>query len=141
MGQATRMKPVSDYSQRICKRKKGLTNHKFTLVKLQVNGSNRLQFRLGTSLLTVCADTWDSHLSVFTCRYLGYRLLSHVSSLILTNMVYYLSNSIITPLYVSQGLERQRCSLLCHRIHRLQISLSQVMASWKPKSGTTFVLI
>lgn len=45
----------------------------FTLVKLQVNGSNRLQFRLGSSLLTVCADAWNSHLSVFTCRYLGYR--------------------------------------------------------------------
>uniref|UniRef100_UPI0037E86DE2 enteropeptidase n=1 Tax=Semicossyphus pulcher TaxID=241346 RepID=UPI0037E86DE2 len=41
-------------------------------VLLQVNGS-RLQFQLVSSLYTVCADTWNSHLSVFTCQYLGYR--------------------------------------------------------------------
>nr|NP_001098368.1 enteropeptidase-1 [Oryzias latipes]BAF57203.1 enteropeptidase-1 [Oryzias latipes] len=42
-------------------------------VALQVNGSHRLHFRLLHSLLTVCADTWDSELSDFTCQYLGYR--------------------------------------------------------------------
>nr|XP_043898970.1 enteropeptidase [Solea senegalensis]XP_043898971.1 enteropeptidase [Solea senegalensis] len=42
-------------------------------VVLQVNGSNRLQFQLGTTLLAVCADNWTSHLSDFTCRYLGHR--------------------------------------------------------------------
>ncbi|XP_075888236.1 enteropeptidase [Nelusetta ayraudi] len=42
-------------------------------VELQVNSSNRLQFRLGSSLFAVCADAWNSHLSVFTCRHLGYR--------------------------------------------------------------------
>lgn len=42
-------------------------------VTLRVNGSDRLQFRIGSSLFTVCADTWNSHLSVFTCQYLGYR--------------------------------------------------------------------
>ncbi|XP_034406266.1 enteropeptidase [Cyclopterus lumpus] len=42
-------------------------------VVLQVNSSSRLQFQLVSSLLTVCADTWNSHLSVFTCQYLGYR--------------------------------------------------------------------
>ncbi|KAM6907738.1 enteropeptidase [Xenentodon cancila] len=42
-------------------------------VMLQVNGSGRLQFQLVSSLFTVCADTWSSHLSNFTCRYLGYR--------------------------------------------------------------------
>ncbi|CAK6981349.1 LOW QUALITY PROTEIN: enteropeptidase [Scomber scombrus] len=42
-------------------------------VALQVNGSSRLQFQLVSSLLTVCADTWNPHLSVFTCLYLGYR--------------------------------------------------------------------
>ncbi|KAI3374082.1 hypothetical protein L3Q82_022648 [Scortum barcoo] len=42
-------------------------------VVLQVNGSRRLQFQLVSSLLTVCADTWSSHLSHFTCQYLGYR--------------------------------------------------------------------
>ncbi|KAL6098208.1 tmprss15 [Pungitius sinensis] len=38
----------------------------------QVNSSRRLQFQLISSLLTVCADTWNPHLSVFTCQYLGY---------------------------------------------------------------------
>uniref|UniRef100_A0A3Q3IQH3 Transmembrane serine protease 15 n=1 Tax=Monopterus albus TaxID=43700 RepID=A0A3Q3IQH3_MONAL len=42
-------------------------------VVLQVNGSSRLQFRLASSVLTVCADTWSSVLSDFTCQYLGYR--------------------------------------------------------------------
>ncbi|XP_074466647.1 enteropeptidase-like [Sebastes fasciatus] len=42
-------------------------------VVLQVNGSSLLQFQLVSSLLTVCADTWNSHLSDFTCQYLGYR--------------------------------------------------------------------
>ncbi|XP_070712120.1 enteropeptidase [Pempheris klunzingeri] len=42
-------------------------------VVLQVNGSSCLHFQLISSLLTVCADTWNPHLSVFTCQYLGYR--------------------------------------------------------------------
>ncbi|KAM7373803.1 hypothetical protein PAMP_006506 [Pampus punctatissimus] len=42
-------------------------------VVLQVNGSSHLQFQLVSSLLTVCADTWNPDLSVFTCQYLGYR--------------------------------------------------------------------
>ncbi|XP_074528476.1 enteropeptidase [Halichoeres trimaculatus] len=42
-------------------------------VVLQMNGSSHLGFKLSSSLLTVCADTWNSHLSVFTCQYLGYR--------------------------------------------------------------------
>ncbi|XP_040907254.1 enteropeptidase [Toxotes jaculatrix] len=42
-------------------------------VVLQVNGSSRLQFRLVSALFTVCSDTWSSHLSDFTCQYLGYR--------------------------------------------------------------------
>ncbi|KAM9348480.1 enteropeptidase [Symphorus nematophorus] len=42
-------------------------------VVLQVNGSNRLQFQISSSLFTVCSDTWNPHLSVFTCQYLGYR--------------------------------------------------------------------
>ncbi|XP_044078451.1 enteropeptidase [Siniperca chuatsi] len=42
-------------------------------VMLQVNGSTRLQFQRLSSLLTVCADTWNTHLSDFTCQYLGYR--------------------------------------------------------------------
>lgn len=42
-------------------------------VFLKVNGSSRLQFQVGPTLLTACADTWDSHFSVYTCQYLGYR--------------------------------------------------------------------
>ncbi|KAM6984265.1 enteropeptidase isoform 1-T1 [Tautogolabrus adspersus] len=42
-------------------------------VVLQMNSSSPLQFQLLSSLLTVCADNWNSHLSVFTCQYLGYR--------------------------------------------------------------------
>uniref|UniRef100_A0A3Q3G4R2 Transmembrane serine protease 15 n=1 Tax=Labrus bergylta TaxID=56723 RepID=A0A3Q3G4R2_9LABR len=41
-------------------------------VVLQMNSSSPLQFQLLSSLLTVCADSWNSHLSVFTCQYLGY---------------------------------------------------------------------
>lgn len=40
---------------------------------LKVNGSSRLQFQVGPTLLTACADTWNSQLSVYTCQYLGYR--------------------------------------------------------------------
>ncbi|XP_029704118.1 enteropeptidase [Takifugu rubripes] len=43
-------------------------------VFLKVNGSSRLQFQVGSTLLTACADTWNSLLSAFTCQYLGYRL-------------------------------------------------------------------
>uniref|UniRef100_A0A3B4YFH9 Transmembrane serine protease 15 n=1 Tax=Seriola lalandi dorsalis TaxID=1841481 RepID=A0A3B4YFH9_SERLL len=42
-------------------------------VVLQVNGSSRLRFQLVSTLFTVCADTWNPHLSDFTCQYLGYR--------------------------------------------------------------------
>ncbi|CAJ1063159.1 enteropeptidase-like%2C partial [Xyrichtys novacula] len=42
-------------------------------VVLQTNSSSPLQFRVSSSLLTVCADTWNPHLSEFTCQYLGYR--------------------------------------------------------------------
>ncbi|KAK2886672.1 enteropeptidase [Channa argus] len=42
-------------------------------VVLQVNGSRRLQVKLVSSLLTVCADSWNSHMSDFICQYLGYR--------------------------------------------------------------------
>ncbi|XP_017259526.1 enteropeptidase isoform X1 [Kryptolebias marmoratus] len=42
-------------------------------VVLQVNGSSRLQIQRVSSLLTVCADTWNRHLSDFICQYLGYR--------------------------------------------------------------------
>nr|XP_046266540.1 enteropeptidase [Scatophagus argus] len=42
-------------------------------VMMNVNDSSRLQFQIDSSLFTVCADTWNSHLSVFTCQYLGYR--------------------------------------------------------------------
>ncbi|KAM9332726.1 enteropeptidase [Pholidichthys leucotaenia] len=42
-------------------------------VWLQVNGSTRLHFQVSSLLLTVCADTWSSHLINFTCQYLGYR--------------------------------------------------------------------
>ncbi|XP_077360528.1 enteropeptidase [Festucalex cinctus] len=49
-------------------------------VVLQVNASSRLQFQIGTSRFTVCADTWTPHLSHFTCQYLGYR--SGVSTLL-----------------------------------------------------------
>uniref|UniRef100_A0A3Q3MSR4 Peptidase S1 domain-containing protein n=1 Tax=Labrus bergylta TaxID=56723 RepID=A0A3Q3MSR4_9LABR len=42
---------------------------------LQMNSSSPLQFQLLSSLLTVCADSWNSHLSVFTCQYLGYSML------------------------------------------------------------------
>ncbi|XP_041863730.1 enteropeptidase [Melanotaenia boesemani] len=42
-------------------------------VALQVNGSRRLQVRRVSSLFTVCADSWNSHLSDFICQYLGHR--------------------------------------------------------------------
>uniref|UniRef100_A0A4W6E4L3 Transmembrane serine protease 15 n=1 Tax=Lates calcarifer TaxID=8187 RepID=A0A4W6E4L3_LATCA len=42
-------------------------------VVLQLNDSSRLQFQLISTLFTVCADTWNSHLSDLTCQYLGYR--------------------------------------------------------------------
>ncbi|XP_056296071.1 enteropeptidase [Pseudoliparis swirei] len=42
-------------------------------VVLPGNSSSRLQFQLVSSLLTVCADTWNPHLCVCTCQYLGYR--------------------------------------------------------------------
>ncbi|KAL7390351.1 hypothetical protein ABVT39_019428 [Epinephelus coioides] len=42
-------------------------------VVLQRNDSSRLQLQIVTSLLTVCADTWTSHLTDFTCQYLGHR--------------------------------------------------------------------
>ncbi|XP_059206892.1 enteropeptidase [Centropristis striata] len=42
-------------------------------VVLQGNSSRRLQFQLVSSLFTVCSDTWNPHLSDFTCQYLGYR--------------------------------------------------------------------
>ncbi|XP_047463409.1 enteropeptidase [Mugil cephalus] len=42
-------------------------------VVLQVNGSRRLHVQIGSSLLAVCSDSWSSHLSNFTCQYLGYR--------------------------------------------------------------------
>ncbi|XP_069030943.1 enteropeptidase-like [Embiotoca jacksoni] len=42
-------------------------------IVLQVQGLRRLKFRLASSLLTVCADSWSSHQSNPTCRYLGYR--------------------------------------------------------------------
>ncbi|XP_041656959.1 enteropeptidase [Cheilinus undulatus] len=42
-------------------------------VVFQMNSSAPLRFKRASSLLTVCADTWNSHLSVFTCQYLGYR--------------------------------------------------------------------
>ncbi|XP_057677552.1 enteropeptidase [Corythoichthys intestinalis] len=42
-------------------------------VVLQMNTSSRLQFQIGSSQFTVCADTWTPHLSHFTCQYLGYR--------------------------------------------------------------------
>ncbi|XP_041808728.1 enteropeptidase [Chelmon rostratus] len=38
-----------------------------------LNSSSHLQFKIVHSLLSVCADTWNTHLSVFTCQYLGYR--------------------------------------------------------------------
>ncbi|XP_049447903.1 enteropeptidase [Epinephelus fuscoguttatus] len=42
-------------------------------VVLQRNDSSRLQLQIVSSLLTVCADTWTSHLTDFTCQYLGHR--------------------------------------------------------------------
>ncbi|XP_028322108.1 enteropeptidase [Gouania willdenowi] len=42
-------------------------------VELQVNGSSRLQVQIGSSMFTVCSDTWEPHLSKVACRYLGYR--------------------------------------------------------------------
>ncbi|XP_070839491.1 enteropeptidase [Chaetodon trifascialis] len=42
-------------------------------VMLPVNSSSHLQVQIDSSLHTVCADTWTTHLSVFTCQYLGYR--------------------------------------------------------------------
>uniref|UniRef100_A0A667XU66 Transmembrane serine protease 15 n=1 Tax=Myripristis murdjan TaxID=586833 RepID=A0A667XU66_9TELE len=39
----------------------------------QVNGSSRLQVQRHTSLFTVCAQDWNTHLSNLTCTYLGYR--------------------------------------------------------------------
>ncbi|TKS83453.1 Enteropeptidase [Collichthys lucidus] len=42
-------------------------------VMLQENNTNFVQVQIVHSYFTVCADTWDSHLSVFTCQYLGYR--------------------------------------------------------------------
>nr|XP_061817724.1 enteropeptidase-like [Nerophis lumbriciformis] len=42
-------------------------------VVLQRNASSRLQFQIGSSLFTVCADTWSPYLSDFTCQYLGHR--------------------------------------------------------------------
>ncbi|CAN9501226.1 unnamed protein product [Ophioblennius macclurei] len=42
-------------------------------IHLQAGGSGRLQLQLGSSLFTVCADTWTPHLSNLTCQYLGYR--------------------------------------------------------------------
>ncbi|XP_043996530.1 enteropeptidase [Gambusia affinis] len=42
-------------------------------VTLQVNGSRRLQVQIGATLHTVCSEGWTSHLSDFTCQYLGYR--------------------------------------------------------------------
>ncbi|CAF97271.1 unnamed protein product, partial [Tetraodon nigroviridis] len=42
-------------------------------VFLKVNGSSRLQFQVGSALLTACTDTWSSGFSVSTCQYLGYR--------------------------------------------------------------------
>ncbi|XP_054610517.1 enteropeptidase isoform X2 [Dunckerocampus dactyliophorus] len=41
-------------------------------VVLQMNASRRLQFQIGSSLFTVCADTWNTQLSHFTCQYLGH---------------------------------------------------------------------
>uniref|UniRef100_A0A3Q1IFD7 Transmembrane serine protease 15 n=1 Tax=Anabas testudineus TaxID=64144 RepID=A0A3Q1IFD7_ANATE len=42
-------------------------------VLLQVNSSSHLEVRVVSYLHTVCADTWNSDLSDFTCQYLGYR--------------------------------------------------------------------
>ncbi|XP_035846915.1 enteropeptidase [Sander lucioperca] len=42
-------------------------------VVLPSNSSSALQYKLVSSLLTVCSDTWTSQLSDFTCQYLGYR--------------------------------------------------------------------
>uniref|UniRef100_A0A087YLI9 Transmembrane serine protease 15 n=1 Tax=Poecilia formosa TaxID=48698 RepID=A0A087YLI9_POEFO len=42
-------------------------------VKLQVNGSRRLRVQIGSTPHTVCSNGWTSHLSDFTCRYLGHR--------------------------------------------------------------------
>ncbi|KAM4546607.1 enteropeptidase-like [Fundulus diaphanus] len=42
-------------------------------VVLQVNGSSRLQMRVVSTLHTVCSDSWNPHLSSFTCQYLGHR--------------------------------------------------------------------
>ena len=42
-------------------------------VKLQGNNSSGLQIQIDSSPHTVCADTWNSQLSLSTCQYLGYR--------------------------------------------------------------------
>lgn len=59
----------------LCRRK--TTNlRRHVSVFLKVNGSSRLRFQVGSTLLTACADTWNSRLSVLTCQYLGYRYLT-----------------------------------------------------------------
>uniref|UniRef100_A0A672FYF8 Transmembrane serine protease 15 n=1 Tax=Salarias fasciatus TaxID=181472 RepID=A0A672FYF8_SALFA len=45
-------------------------------VHLQGSGSGHLQLQLGSSLFSVCADTWTALLSNLTCQYLGYRMCS-----------------------------------------------------------------
>ncbi|XP_030294085.1 enteropeptidase [Sparus aurata] len=42
-------------------------------VKLQGNNSSGLQIQIDSSPHTVCADSWNSQLSLSTCQYLGYR--------------------------------------------------------------------
>uniref|UniRef100_A0A3B3V4R9 Transmembrane serine protease 15 n=1 Tax=Poecilia latipinna TaxID=48699 RepID=A0A3B3V4R9_9TELE len=49
-------------------------------VKLQVNGSRRLRVQIGSTPHTVCSDGWTSHLSDFTCQYLGYRVVGGVNA-------------------------------------------------------------
>ncbi|XP_036976139.1 enteropeptidase isoform X2 [Acanthopagrus latus] len=42
-------------------------------VMLQGNNSSHLQIQIDSSPHTVCADNWNSQLSLSTCQYLGYR--------------------------------------------------------------------
>ncbi|XP_030010157.1 enteropeptidase [Sphaeramia orbicularis] len=83
-------------------------------VVLPVNESSRLQFQLASSLLTVCADTWNSHLTNFTCQYLGYRS-GHV-----TEFPALLQDSPFISLEVHNGSLETTVSNTCEKV----ISLS-----------------
>lgn len=103
----------------LCRRQTHL--HRHLSVSLQVNGSSRLQFQLGSNLLTACADTWTSRLSVFTCQYLGYRYLTCLHSPATPSESQRSRNEAFLDFICdSSGLETPPSSRLCRKIPPLQ---------------------